>query len=734
MHAHIGREGSAWPTTGLTFTTAQRPGRRRQHGVVGWGAGGWACVLSLAIVCPTSAMAAGAMELVTQVPDLGITTGGLASIDRALSADGRYAGFGAAPNGWTELYVKDRLTGAVDRVTVALGGGTPNEHSGELSLSADGRYVAFRSYASNLVPNDTNGQPDVFVRDRVTGGVSRVSVDSNGQESNGESFQPSISGDGRFVAFMSEASNLVPDDSNGVYDVFVFDRTTQATERISVATDGTEGNMASDHPSMSRDGRFVAFQSAATNLSVDHTDSYKILVRDRSTATTKPLGAHSSWGNSVFPKISDDGRYVAFQSYATDWVSNDTNGLWDVFVHDRQTGVTRRASVASSGAQANGPSSLAAISGDGRYVAYSSEATNLVAGDTNAVADVFVWDRVARRTDLVSAGLSGRPADGMSQWTSINRDGRYVVFESRAGNLTTGDDDSYFDVYLLDRNGPVVYSNLATPTGPQWFRNASFETVWDDVRLVGGGRLSGITLIANNSRPTPQPGCPIVVELRRFDVVRGSPTGPLLGSVTLDMTGQMFGLGNTTVRFDGLDKSWDVPLPDSARLAIGVHFEDPTTSMGLVTYDPPTVGSSSPAFWLGDDPTPLYCGGALKRIPCNFGIELRTASATTPATFTLKPGALDFGDQTVGTAATQQFWLRNTGSDQLFVREVGLRGANRALFTVDNRCGSSVAAGTGCAIAVTFRPTSAGENSATLKVYIGDDTVRTRDLKGTGVP
>jgi Tol biopolymer transport system component len=266
------------------------------------------------------------------------------------------------------------------------------------SISADGRYVAFASGASNLVPGDTNGWADVFVHDQQTGQTSLVSVAADGMQGNGGSWGPSISADGRYVAFTSEASNLVPGDANGVQDVFVHDRETEQTSRVSLAADGTEGNSHSAGPSMSADGRYVAFRSWASNLVPGDTNGMlDIFIHDRQTGQTSrvSVATDGTEGNShsAGPSISADGRYVAFISEASNLVPGDTNGQQDIFVHDRQTGQTSRVSVAADGTQGNGGSYWPSISANGRYVAFMSEASNLVPGDTNGQQDVFVHDR-----------------------------------------------------------------------------------------------------------------------------------------------------------------------------------------------------------------------------------------------------------------------------------------------------------------------------------------------------
>src|SRR5438445_720745 len=261
------------------------------------------------------------------------------------------------------------------RVSVASDGTEGNDVSLGSALSADGRFVAFDSAATDLVAGDTNGVSDVFVHDRQTGTTERVSVASDGAQGNGSSglvtfaFPPALSADGRFVAFVSFATNLVASDTNGATDVFVHDRQTGTTERVSVASDGDGGNAASA-------GRPPP-------------------AHDRQTATT---GRVSVNGFGAGPALSADGRFVAFHSTGSNLVAGDTNGATDVFVHDRQTGTTERVSGASDGTQGNDASAGPALSADGRLVAFHSTATNLVAGDANRAYDVFVHELMVSTT------------------------------------------------------------------------------------------------------------------------------------------------------------------------------------------------------------------------------------------------------------------------------------------------------------------------------------------------
>jgi VCBS repeat-containing protein len=283
----------------------------------------------------------------------------------------------------------------IERVSVASDGTQGNNYSYYPSISGDGRYVTFNSNASNLVAGDTNDTFDVFVYDRQLDTTERVSVSSDGTQGNNYSYYPSISGNGRYVTFGSNASNLVPGDTNNSSDVFVYDRQLDTTERVSVSSDGTQGDSDFFDSSISGDGRYVTFASNASNLVAgDTNDTFDVFVHDRQLDTTERVSVSSdgTQGNEISskPSISGDGRYVTFASNASNLVAGDTNDTFDVFVYDRQLDTTERLSVSSDGTQSNYGAGSASISGDGRYVTFQSFSSNLVAGDTNNVTDVFV--------------------------------------------------------------------------------------------------------------------------------------------------------------------------------------------------------------------------------------------------------------------------------------------------------------------------------------------------------
>jgi Tol biopolymer transport system component len=348
--------------------------------------------------------------------------------------------------------------GATERVSISSDGAqTPRgDPSFAPVTSDDGRYVAFHSLASNLVAGDSNDAYDVFVRDREAHTTERVSVASDGTEGNSGSFLASITADGRFVAFHSVATDLVADDTNGKMDVFVHDRETRVTERVSVATGGGEVHPAtwwSGWPSISADGRYVAFESDAPDLVAgDANDQMDVFLHDRGSGVTTRVSVASdgSEANSASsrPSISADG-VVAFQSFASNLVPGDGNGVNDIFVHDHGAGTTERVSVATGGSEANEASLRGAISADGRYVAFEGWSSNLVPGDTNGSADVFVHDRGSGITERVSVSSSGEEGSTHAQYPAISEDGRYVLFDSGAPNLTPG--GGGFHVYLHDR-------------------------------------------------------------------------------------------------------------------------------------------------------------------------------------------------------------------------------------------------------------------------------------------
>ena len=362
-------------------------------------------------------------------------------------------------NGASDIFVYDTQAGTPTRVSVASDGTEANGNADiGPAISAGGRYVAFFSVASNLVSGDTNGRADIFVHDLQSGATTRASVASDGTQANDQSNEPpAISADGRYVAFFSYATNLVSGDTNWVPDVFVHDTETGVTIRASVTSDGIEGNNTSEQPAISADGRYVAFVSLASNLaSGDTNDLFDVYLHDMQDGTTSRISVASDGaggnGGSFNPALSADGRYVAFESEASNLVSGDTNGVVDVFVHDTQTGTTTRVSLAADGTEGNGRSVAPAISANGRYVTFSSFASNLISGDTNGAADVFVYDTQTGAVTRVSLPADGTEGNGDSSDPAMSADGRHIAFSSIAFNLVVGDTNPGSDIFVVDNH------------------------------------------------------------------------------------------------------------------------------------------------------------------------------------------------------------------------------------------------------------------------------------------
>jgi Tol biopolymer transport system component len=398
----------------------------------------------------------------------GVEGNGFSSL-AAVSADGRYVAFVSSANnlvlgdtyGFTDVFVRDLVTGVTERASVGFGGVEADSSSGDgLGISADGRFIVFSSDATDLDQNDTNGTTDIFVRDTLAHTTTRVSVDAAGAQVNGTSFKPSISADGRYVAFVSDAPDLVLGDANGVQDVFVKDRQTGIVTRVSVGDVGQEGNDHAILASIAPSGSFVAFASLATNLVSGDTNGFvDVFVRDVQNATTwrasvGPGGIEADIDSGDFVSVSADGRFVVFDSDATNLVANDTNNWRDIFLNDHTTGLTERVNVAPGGIQTDNDSTAPMISADGRFVAFQTKSTVFASPDTNNALDIFVKDRVFDTTTRASVDTSGTGGNARSFNPVLTGDGRFVVFGSNSSNLVGNDTNGVPDVFLRDRGLP----------------------------------------------------------------------------------------------------------------------------------------------------------------------------------------------------------------------------------------------------------------------------------------
>lgn len=313
-------------------------------------------------------------------------------------------------NDRTDIFVRDRQLGVTTRVSVS----DTEQQAGKASriprISDDGRYVVFVSDAANLVPGDGNGHADVFVRDLQLATTTLVTVSSGGEQAEVGGYAPDISGDGHRVAFQSYSSNLVPGDTNGTDDVFVRNLATGSTRRVSLTSSDQQSEAGGYEPAISGDGRYVAFVSYAGDLVPGDTNQHDdVFVRDLRLGTTSRVSVSSAEAQandmSSGPSLGSGGRFVAFSSFASNLVPGDTTKAlartpgdvrdMDVFVRDRKLGTTRMVSVSSSGVQGTWGSYGASVSATGRWIAFTSYSPNLVPGDTNRAYDVFRRDQGA---------------------------------------------------------------------------------------------------------------------------------------------------------------------------------------------------------------------------------------------------------------------------------------------------------------------------------------------------
>jgi hypothetical protein len=393
------------------------------------------------------------------------------STEASISKDGLFIAFTSSannldsirpdenkPGGWPDddVFVHDLNTRTTTRVSVNTFGLEGNHDSWEPSISADGRYVAFTSNASNFSEIDSYYW-DVFRHDCETGSTILVSISSTGSRPNEKSLEPSISANGMKVAFASRATNLVDSGTNGNMHIFVREIITGGGVNILVSTSSgsVQGNNNSWDPAISADGNYVAFESWATNLvsGDDSNNRPDIFLHHIPTGTTI-LASHNNSddaGNDESTKacISANGLYVAFQSEASNLVTNDTNGVSDVFVFDRSSSNIERVSIASDGSQGNLYSYGPSISANGRYVTFYSYATNLVDGDTNEHGDVFLHDRVTGETTRLSLGPGGIQGNSTSLSPAISANARSLAFESVASNLVPDDVMGHKDVFVV---------------------------------------------------------------------------------------------------------------------------------------------------------------------------------------------------------------------------------------------------------------------------------------------
>ena len=356
-------------------------------------------------------------------------------------------------NALGDIFVRDRTTGVTERVNVDSAGNEALGHSDFGDISADGRYVVFTSNAPNLVPNDTNGWEDIFLRDRQLGTTERVNISTSGAQTSFWSTEPSVSGNGRYVVFISEDNQLVPNDFNGTNDVFLRDRQAGITTRVNVSSNGAEANSHSHMAKISDSGTHVVFTSLASNLVAGDTNGFDdVFVHEIATGITERISVTSNGMEAFFgsytPDISADGRFVVFQSMAPDFAPNIPLSHDNIFIHDRELNTTELVSIGHDGTPATGFSHQPTVSADGRYIAYASHADNLVNNDFNGFDDIFVFDRETSTTSRINLDVNNNEIFDGAYMPKISSNALYVVYESHASSIVANDTNGHADIFV----------------------------------------------------------------------------------------------------------------------------------------------------------------------------------------------------------------------------------------------------------------------------------------------
>jgi Tol biopolymer transport system component len=428
-------------------------------------------LLPLAIMLPAQTQAEyNPIELLNIPNEESQTDGTSRAPQIVLSNDGRYVVFESEAtnlvdddeNSTGDIFLIDRDAdegSRISRISVDSDEEEGTGASSNPSISADGRYVVFQSDATDLVENDDNNATDIFLRDTTEGTTVRISVDDEGEEADADSQNPRISSDGAYIVYESSATNLVDDDENNAIDIFRYDRVNGTTIRASLDSDEEEGDADSTAPAINSDGSLVVFASLATNLSDDDSDGAKdIFLRDIDGGTTTYISTDSddgaANGDSSEPFISDDGTLISFTSTASDLITGDDNTKADIFLYTVASGETERVS-----GDGDGDASRSALSGDNRFVLFQSAAENLVTGDTNLATDIFAYDRNEEEIVRISVGDIGSEILLGGTNPTINANGQYVVYASSDDDITVGDDNGFADLFLTDTQC------LLSPTG-----------------------------------------------------------------------------------------------------------------------------------------------------------------------------------------------------------------------------------------------------------------------------
>ncbi len=669
--------------------------------------------------------------------------------DAVISADGRFVGFSSLAtnlvandtNGAADVFVRDRQQGTTTRVNLGAGGAqaSASSDSGVESISDDGRFVSFVSTASNLVPGDTNGAGDYFVRDRQAGVTQRLDVSANGAQADSGSDGGGMSADGSLAIFITGADNLVPRDRNESADAFVRDLATSTTVLVSrsvVPSNAADGGTDSAAPAVSGNGRLVAFSSQAGNIVAgDDNHQGDVFVRDLVTNTTEIIGGGPPPANSPSTRVeshlggmSADGRFVVFQSWAADLVPNDTNGNnWDIFVHDRQTGQNEIVSRDPSGAQVT--ESLDGqdfyfdntISADGRYVAWDTTAS-VVPEDSNTSSDIYLRDRQAGTTEWISRRIKGNIGNRFSRSNSpsLSSDGRYVAFYSEASNMVLNDTNRVADIFVRDRMTGVAERVSVATDGTQSTVASFGPSISADGRYVAF-YSNGNDLVPSNDAPYQ-----IFVRDRQTGVTELVVSSDRSGSnPRFSADGRFIAYTLTTTDLNTLLEHSDVYRYDRYTGVIEKVNDDSSGQLG-------TGSAFEPAL----NPTGRYA--VFQATPYDtrdfmrINTYRRDSGIASVPPFALTPTNMNFGTRARGSASNRTVTVINTGAKALSLASVTLAAQNAGQFALTSHCGNTLAVGASCLIQVAFKPTAAGAKSAELRVTATGLPFRTVNLKGSG--
>jgi hypothetical protein len=614
------------------------------------------------------------------------------------------------------------------------GSASGNGYSDNPSITADGRYTAFASDAFNLVSGDTNAARDIFLFDNQNALVRRLNLSQQGAQANANSNNPALAGNGRYVAFSSAATNLIVGDVNGFEDIFIVDTLTGAISLQSVSAAGVQANGSSFRPAVSHTGRYLVFESSATNLVAGGTTPgiTHVYLRDRdvsgsgtfdtpgntSTTLVDVSGATAGNANATQGQISADGRYVAFASRATNLAAGATTaGRQHIYVRDLTAGTTTIVSIGTGGVEANADSRnpsinrntgvAAGVTADGRYIAFGSEATNLVAADTNGVSDVFVYDRVAattirasvstadaQATDPTDTAVTGSRLGSLNP--SISATGRYVVFASLANNLARGDavgqyvaggsGNGSLNIYVRDRDvsdngtydtaGDVLTTNVSvnrfgyqslrvlgvqSTAAADIFPVISADGRWVAFPFDAEGASGLVHSTTNQLSPDANTARDVVVFDRRTNQLPGSATPPTV-SITNPGAGSS-ALVNTAINVTASATTTTGVVSTVQFFVNGVSIGSSAVFPYSATWTPTAVGSYTLSALVTDSFGNIGVSPnitvAINAAP-SVGITAPTASATITAGTAQTITAVAAASNPGATIASVQFFVNGS--------------------------------------------------------------------------